>query len=197
MNNYLRNFVLTLFFMFCINVSGFPQVFNASSFDDTDYKIILKEQGIDFFKTQLHVERGEYIDISIEVYEKGKLIENFNLLQNLISGLEKAFGSVISLNYHVSKVDTTIYHRFYFFKQNDSLKIVINVPGVKAPFKYNISKIGISDLYPIPKVSTILDKKTPLGFYYATFNDNNDGLSSPSGLSIEKVISKFDLVIMI
>jgi hypothetical protein len=180
------------------SILGFSQNKNLELIDEIDYKTILNEQGISYFKNLLTLKRGEYIDVNIDVYEKGKLVESYNQLDNLIKFMEKSFGSGIQLNYHVSKKDTIINHRFYFFKKEDSLKIVINSPGIKTTFKYGIQKIKESDIYQIPNISNDIDQKTLLGIYYGIFKDNgNDWLECPSGLSVENLLKKFDLVILI
>ena len=192
-------FILILFMTFWgFSISGLSQIKNLELIDGIDFKTILKEQGISYFKDLLSLKRGEYIDVNIDVYEKGKLVESYNQLDNLIKILKKSFGPDIQQNYHVSKNDTTIYHRFYFFEQDDSLKIVINVPGIKSSFKYDIQKIKESDIYQIPNISDDITQKTLLGFYYGIYKDNNnEWLDCPSGLSVEELLTNFDLVILI
>jgi len=200
--NLVKKYIRSIFILFMtfwgFSISGFSQIKNLELVDEIDYKTILNEQGISYFKNLLTLKRGEYIDINIDVYEKGKLVESYNPLDDLIRKLEKSFGAGIKLNNHISRNDTIIYHRFYFFKNEDSLKIVINSPGIKSTFKYGIQKIKVSNIYQIPNISNDIDQKTLLGIYYGVFKDNNnDWLDCPAGLSVENLLKKFDLVILI
>lgn len=191
----MKSNCLVLFIIFVLCLPVFSQHSFQSSFDDTDYRVILKEQGVDLFKKLLTVKRGEYIDINIEVYEKGKLVETYNQIASLIKLFEKDYGPGIELNYHVSRKDTTLFHRFYFFKQDDTLKIIVTVPGVQTAFMYNISKVKQGGIYEMHDVPHDLERKTLLGFYYGTIKDA--WLGCPSGIVEEQLITKFDVVILI
>jgi hypothetical protein len=188
----MKKSVIILLVGFIFQISVFSQISNQSSFDDIDYTSILGQQGISFFKNKFTLQKGEYIDINIEVYEKGKLIENYNPL----SALTKTFGNEISFDYQVSKKDTTIYHRFYFFRQKKTLKVLINVPGISSPYERNISKVKEDEIYKIPDLPYNLEKKTILGYYYGIYKKNT-WLSCPSGLTKEEMIKTYDIVIVI
>jgi hypothetical protein len=194
----MKKIVLVLLGIFIFQFSVFSQKIDHSSIDEIDIKNIFKEQGINFFKDQFTLNKGEYIDVEIKVYEKGKLIKTYNQLNEVCKDLGIDLESGDKFNYQVSRKDTIAYHRFYFFKQNDTLKTVINVPGLSSSFKYCISKVKYSDVFQIPDIPKNLEGKTILGFYYGIFKDNSkDFLECPSGLGPDKLISTFDIVIMI
>jgi hypothetical protein len=192
----MKKCILILLAGFIFQIPAYSQITNHSPIDDIDYTCILRQQGISFFKNKLALKKGEYIDISIDVYEKGKFIENYNLLNNVA----KAFGVDLSVagnhcDYQVSKMDTTIYHRFYFFKQNNTLKIQINVPGMSGLFERNISRVKAGEIYQILDTPNNLEKKTVLGYYYGIYK--NALLECPSGLKKEEMIKTYDIVIVI
>ena len=191
----MKKSILILLAGFIFQIPAYSQITNHSPIDDIDYSSILGQQGISFFKNKLALKKGEYIDISIEVYEKNKLVENYNLLNDVA----KAFGidlSAYNCDYQVSKTDTTIYHRFYFFKQKKTLKILINVPGMRGSFERNISKVKEGEIYQILDTPNNLEKKTILGYYYGIYKKKTT-LECPSGLNKEKMIKTYDIVIVI
>jgi hypothetical protein len=191
----MKKSILILLAGFIFQIPAYSQITNHSPIDDIDYTCILGQQGISFFKNKLALKKGEYIDISIEVYEKNKLVENYNLLNNVAKVLAKDFGENVSIDYQVSKMDTTIYHRFYFFKQNNILKILINVPGMSGSFEHNISRVKEGEIYQILDTPNNLEKKTVLGYYYGIYK--NALLECPSGLKKEEMIKTYDIVIVI
>jgi hypothetical protein len=192
----MKKSILILLAGFIFQIPTYSQITNHTPIDEIDYSCILGQQGISFFKNKFALKKGEYIDISIDVYEKGKFIENYNLLNSAL----KAFGVDLSagnhFDYQVSKMDTTIYHRFYFFKQKEILKIQINVPGMSGSFERNISKVKEGEIYQILDTPNNLEKKTILGYYYGIYKKNT-ALECPSGLNKEEMIKTYDIVIVI
>lgn len=70
----MKKNILILLAGFIFQIPAYSQITNHSPIDNIDYTCILEQQGISFFKNKFTLKQGEYIDISIDVYEKGKFI---------------------------------------------------------------------------------------------------------------------------
>jgi hypothetical protein len=112
---------------------------NDYQFDNEDLKNIFKLQGIDVFKFPFELKKGEYISLSYCIYENGIEKERCNLIEDF--QIEIGF----TIDHHLSRRDTTVFHRIYFMVQEDTLNIQVVVPGISMNRKVDISKVEFSD----------------------------------------------------
>ncbi|MDO3695981.1 hypothetical protein QVZ41_14105 [Wenyingzhuangia sp. chi5] len=178
-------FIITLF----MNITLFGQgTNNKYEIDSEDLKNVFEEQGIHIFKYPFKVDKGEYISISYEVYEKGKLqtrknpIEDFQIKQG------------IQINHHISRKDTIAFHRFYFFEKNKSLIMEQVLPGIELNQKIDLSKINFGSFNSRSNVPENLLNKQEILFYYG--NESDGWLECTTGVSKENLIKSYDLVIL-
>lgn len=169
---------------------------NEYKVDSEDLVNIFKEQGINVFKFPFELLKGEYISISYEIYEYGKLIERKNVIEDFQTENELQF------NHHLCRKDTTLFHRFYFFTEKDSLKMKEVLPGFTTFQKIDISSVGISDFAARTDIDASLPTKREIMFYYALFEnsdkmkDNESWLTCPTGKSNDTLIESYDLLIL-
>lgn len=169
---------------------------NEYNIDLLDVKTVFEEQGIYIFKYPFELKKGEYISISYEIYENGKLAKTNNLIEDF------QIENDIRINHHIVSNDTTIFYRFYFFVKNDTLKMVEHLPGIKPTQKIDISKIALSSFNSNTGIQKNLTKKCELFYYYGFLRNgekmqNTDGwLPCSTGLSKDKLVVEYDYVIM-
>lgn len=186
-----------IFLLMFSSLLTFGQEFNNDyKIDSEDLVNILKEQGVNVFKFPFELVEGEYISISYNIYEYGKLIEQRNVIEDFQKEIDLQF------NHHHCTKDTTIFHRFYFFEESDSLKMKQVLPGFTAFQKIDISKVGMSNFATRTNVDASLPIKREILFYYAFYDnsakmkENKGWLPCPTGLSNEKLINSYDLLIL-
>src|SRR5690606_27382070 len=92
-------------------------------------------QGIHIFKYPFALKKGEYISISYELFENGKLTTRKHLIEDF------QIKNEIKIDHHIARKDTTVFHRFYFFEKNDTLTMKQILPGIKPIEKIDLSKI--------------------------------------------------------
>jgi hypothetical protein len=164
---------------------------NNYPIDEQDIVNIFRQLGIEIFKFPFKLRKGEFIDISIDVYEYGKLTKHQNNLEEIL----KVFNHT-SISQHLSTKDTIAFHRIYFNNKGDTLAIRFVIPGISCPFYLNIEKV--KELIFNARTTNVpleLEKKTELVFCYGIFDQKV--LECATGIPLEKMINKFDLVIMI
>lgn len=186
-----------IFLLVFSSLLTFGQEFNNDyKIDSEDLVNIFEEQGINFFKFPFELAKGEYISISYNIYEYGKLIEQRNVIEDFQKENDLQF------NHHHCRKDSTIFHRFYFFKERDSLKMKQVLPGFTTFQKIDISKVGISDFAARTNVDVSLPIKREIIFYYALYDNSvkmkeNEGwLPCPTGKSNDKLRNSYDLLIL-
>ncbi|UKM65503.1 hypothetical protein GSB9_02073 [Flavobacteriaceae bacterium GSB9] len=186
-----------IFLLMLSSLLTFGQEFsNDHNIDSEDLINIFKEQGINFFKFPFELEKGEYISISYKIYEYGKLIEQRNVIEDFQKENDLQF------NHHHSRKDSTTFHRLYFIKERDSLKMKQVLPGFTTFQKIDISKVAISDFAARTNVDVSLTNKREILFYYALYNnsaklkENGGWLSCPTGKSNDKLINSYDMLIL-
>jgi hypothetical protein len=169
---------------------------NNYKFDSEDLTNIFEEMGINVFKFPFDLKSGEYISMSYEIYENGKLIKQTNILEDLqIEG-------GIKFNHHHSRKDTTIFHRFYFYEKGDSLIMQCAVPGISISEKVDISKIGKSRFSGRVDVLKNLPQKREIMYFYGNYKksekekESKGWLNCPSGKSNEELVDSYDFVIL-
>lgn len=183
-------------FMFTSLLSLGQGFTNDYKFDSEDLVNIFKEQGINAFKFPFELSKGEYISISYEMYESGTLIGRRNVIEDLQTEKE------IQFNHHHCRKDTTVFHRFYFFTEKDSLKMKEVLPGVSTFQKIDISKVGVSNFKARNNIDPSLPAKREIMFYYALCQNSDKmkasggWLTCPTGKSNRKLIENYDFVIL-
>jgi len=182
--------------MFSSLLSFGQELNNDYKIDSEDLVNIFKEQGINFFKFPFELAKGEYISISYNIYEYGKLIEQRNVIEDFQKENDLQF------NHHHCSKDSTLFHRFYFFEERDSLKMKQVLPGFATFQKIDISKIGISNLAARTNIDVSSPIKREILFYYALYDNSakmkeNEGwLPCPTGKSNDKLINSYDLLVI-
>ncbi len=182
--------------LFMTNLSFSQKTNNNFEFDTEDFTNLFKEKGINVFKFPFNRTIGEYISISYEIYEYGKLIEKRNIIEDFQTENE------IQFNHHHCRKDSLEFHRFYFFEEKDSLKMKQVLPGFSTFQKIDISKVGVADFNTRSHINSNLPEKKEIMFYYALYNDSDkmkktDGwLPCPTGKSNNKLIESYDFIIL-
>ena len=190
-------FILTS--LFFISHQSFGQGLNNNyQFDDDDLKNVLKLQGINVFKFPFYLNKGEYISLSYCIYENGIEKERCNLIEDF--QIEAGF----KIDHHLSRQDTTIFHRLYFLNQGDSiLNTRIIVPGITANKKIDISKIELSNFTASLDIKENLPEKRDILSFYALFPESEKyrksggSLECATGLSPNELIEKYDFVLIL
>ena len=143
--------IFILISLFFVLHQNFGQGLNNNyQFDDEDLKNVLSLQGINVFKFPFCLNKGEYVSISYCIYENGIEKERCDLIEDL--QIETGF----KIDHHLSRRDTTIFHRFYFLNQGDSvLNIRIVAPGITTNSKHSAKSVFSHQLH-----SHIFTRKT-------------------------------------
>jgi len=168
---------------------------NDYQFDNEDLKNIFKLQGIDVFKFPFELKKGEYISLSYCVYENGNEKEHCNLIEDFQIDLG------FEIDHHLSRRDTTVFHRIYFAVQEDSLNIQVVVPGISMNRKVDISKVEFSDCTASVNINDKLPDKRDILSFYALYHDSNKyqegGFSRcPTGLPPKEMVESYDFVLI-
>ena len=182
---------------FCLNQNFGQGLNNNYQFDNDDLKNVLNLQGINVFKYPFYLNKGEYISLSYRIYEDGCEKEHRNLIEDF------QIETDIKIDHHLSGRDTTVFHRFYFMNQGDSvLNIRIVAPGISTNKKINISKIKLGDFTASLDIKENLPEKKDILSFYALYSDSekyrkSEGfLECATGLSPEKLIANYDFVLI-
>jgi hypothetical protein len=185
--------------LLCLNLYCFGQGENNNyDVDSEDLKNILEGQGINIFKYPFKLKKGEYVSISYEIFELGKLKSKKHIIEDF------QIENGIEISQHLSKKDTLVFHRFYFYEnvKKDTLIMREFLPGIKTFQEIDLSNIGIGSFNSRTKVNSDLPKKTELMFYYGQFKegkkikDTNGWLTCSTGIPKNKLIEKYDFVIL-
>ena len=180
---------LILPFLVFLNLCCFGQGLNNNyEIDSEDLKNVFKGQGIHIFKYPFDLKKGEYISISYEIFEDGKLITSKHLVEDF------QIDNKITINHHIARKDTTAFHRFYFFEKNDTLKIEPTLPGIQTTEKIDLSKIVTGGFNSRTEIPTDLSKKGEILFYYG--NKSKGWLSCSTGITKADLIKQYDFVIL-
>jgi hypothetical protein len=168
---------------------------NDYQLDNEDLKNIFRMQGINVFKFPFELKKGEYISLSYCIYEDGiekkccDLIEDFQIKLG------------INIDHHLSRQDTTVFHRFYFMNQGDSiLNINIVAPGISMNEQIDISKVEVGDFTASLHIGENLPEKKDILSFYALFPESKkyqEGfLVCATGLPPEKLVANYDFVLI-
>lgn len=169
---------------------------NNYEIDREDVKNIFELQGIHVFKYPFKVKKGEYVSVSYEVYESGKLTAVNHILEDF------QIDNDILISQHILKKDTLAFYRFYFRENDDSLKMREVMPGMVSYQKIDLSKVALGGFNSEIKVPQVLSGKQMLLYYRGFFKGsdkmkkNNGFLPCATGSSREELIKDFDFVII-
>lgn len=184
----MKKLLLLLLFL-CINIFCFGQgENNRYDIDSEDIKNVFEGQGIHIFKYPFTVKKGEYISISYEIFENGKLTAKKHLIEDF------QIDNKIEIDNHIARKDTTVFHRFYFFEKNDTLTMRQTLPGIKPVKNIDISKIVTGSFNSRTGIPKDLIKKEEILFYYG--NKSKDYLDCTTGISKNDLIKSYDFVIL-
>ncbi|MDR2579863.1 MAG: hypothetical protein LBC85_02575 [Fibromonadaceae bacterium] len=194
----MKKVVLILaMFLLIFSSSAGQGLNNDFQFDNEDMKNIFELQGISVFKFPFELKKGEYISISYCIYENGIEKERHDLIEDFQIDAE------IRFDHHLSRNDTTIFHRIYFMNQSDSiLSIRVIEPGISMNKKVDIIKVGVSGFTASLNIEERLPYKRDIVSFYALYLDSekynkNDGwLPCPTGKSPEKLVDECDFVLI-
>ncbi len=172
-----------------MNISLFGQGENNDfDIDSEDLKSVFEGQGIHIFKYPFDLNKGEYISISYEIFENGKLTAKKHLIEDF------QIDNKIKIDHHIARKDTTVFHRFYFFEKNDTLTMKQTLPGIKPVEKIDLSKIVTGSFNSRTNIPTDLSKKEEILFYYG--NKSKGWLNCSTGISKTDLIKRYDFVIL-
>ena len=175
------------------SICGMSQEFDI---DDEDLRNLLEIQGIHAFKYQFKLQKGEYISIEYDIYKYGEKINN----RKVIEGFMKEVG--IRFNHHHAKKDTTVYHRFYFYENSDSLEMHEYLPGFKGVQNIDISGVKEGDFKNIKHIASRLSQKRMILYYYSiypnskNYKESEGWLTCPTGKSLEELKNDYDFLIV-
>ncbi|MCM4174269.1 hypothetical protein DHD32_22645 [Arenibacter sp. TNZ] len=180
---------LILLFLLCLQLYCFGQGENNNyDIDSEDLKSVFEGQGIHIFKYPFDLKKGEYISISYEIFENGKLTSKKNIIEDI------QIENRITFDHHIARKDTTVFHRFYFFEKNDTLTMKQTLPGIKPVEKVDLSKIVTGSFNSRTNIPTELPKKEEILFYYG--NKSDGWLNCSSGILKTDLIKRYDFVIL-
>jgi len=184
-----RGSILLLFFfqLFCVYCFGQGEN-NKYEVDTEDIKNVFEGQGIHIFKYPFQLKKEEYISISYEIFEDGKLIEQKNIIEDF------QIDNGIRFDHHIARKDTLVFHRFYFYKKNDSLTMKEVLPGIKTLQNIDLSKVKLGGFNSRTNVPEQLSQKEELLFYYG--NKSGSLLNCSTGILKSDLIKKYDFVIL-
>lgn len=180
---------LFLSFLLCLNLYCFGQGENNNyDIDSEDLKSVFEGQGIHIFKYPFDLKKGEYISISYEIFENGKLTSTKHLIEDF------QINNKIKIDHHIARKDTTVFHRFYFFEKNDTLIMRQTLPGIKPVEKIDLSKIVTGNFNSRTNIPSDISKKEDILFYYG--NKSKVWLNCSSGIEKTDLIKRYDFVIL-
>lgn len=169
---------------------------NEYGIDSEDLKNIFKSQGVHIFKYPFNLKKGEYISISYEIYELGEIKSKKNIIEDF------QIENKIEINSHISRQDTTVFHRLYFFEKKDTLVMREFVPGMEAFQNIDLSNIKTGSFNSRTDINPELPEKTEIMFYYGFFKngdkikETNGWLNCSTGIPKDKLIEGYDFVIL-
>jgi hypothetical protein len=161
---------------------------NNYDIDSEDIKNVFEGQGIHIFKYPFALKKGEYISISYEIFENGKLTAQKHLIEDF------QIDNNIEFDHHIARKDTTVFHRFYFFKKKDTLTMTLTLPNIKPVENIDVSKIVSGSFNSRSDIPKDLTKKEEILFYYG--NTSEGWLDCTTGISKTDLIKRYDFVIL-
>ena len=178
---------------------------NDFDYDKEDLNVIFKELGISTFKFPIKQSASQLLNIIVEEYENKELIKKISIIDDV----KQTFGQigVNGLSYFKAPKDSVYFHRFYFFKNDSTIKIRIKTHGLETSKVFSLEG---KSLYSINtngdtgselrnnQYMEIEDKPEILLYLYANAADEKDKpLWCPNGLSKEQLLERFYYFIFI
>ena len=178
---------------------------NDFDYDKEDLNVIFKELGISTFKFPIKQTPDQLLNIIIEEYENKELIKKISVIEDVKSAFEQ-YG-MDGLSYFKPETDSVYFHRFYFFKDDSTVKIRVKTHRTELEKKFSFegkSLYGIntngdtgSELRNNPYIE-IGDEPEILLYLYANSAEEKDKpLWCPNGLSKEQLLENFYYFIFI
>src|SRR5690606_27683298 len=181
--------ILFLVFLLTLSIYCFGQGENNKyDIDSEDIKNVFEGQGIHIFKYPFDLKKGEYISISYQIFEDGKLTEHKNIIEDF------QIDNGITMDHHIARKDTIVFHRFYFYKKNDTLSMRQSLPGIKTVQNIDLSKVKLGGFNSRTNASKELSKKEELLFYYG--NKSGGWLNCSTGILKSELIKNYDFVVL-
>ena len=191
-----------LVFAFKLNAQGTNNNFD---YDKDDFNVILKELGITTFKFPIKQDTAQLINIVLEEYENKELIKKISVIDDVKHSFSQI--GIDGLSYFKPKNDSTYFHRFYFFKNDSTMKIRVKTHGVELEKVFNFEG---KSLYSINTEGSIGDElrenqhiefknenRILLYLYANSLNEKDKPLWCPNGLSKEQLLERFYYFIFI
>lgn len=178
---------------------------NDFDYDKEDLNIIFRELGVNMSKFPIQQNANQFMDIIIEEYENKELIKRISV----IDATKKLFEphGINALSYFKPEKDSVYMHRFYFFKNDSTIKIKLQsqnmVTGEDFNFKgkslyYINTDSNISSEIRDNQYIKITDEPKMLLYLYAnSLEDKDKPLWCPAGLSKEELLKRFYYLIFI
>jgi hypothetical protein len=178
---------------------------NDFDYDKEDFNVIFKELGISTFKFPIKQNPNQLFNIIIEEYENGELIKKISVIEDSKSAFEQ-YG-IDALSYFKPKRDSVYFHRFYFFKNDSTIKIRVKTHGIetvkdfslkgKSLYSINANNDIGSKLRDNQYIEVENEPEILLYLYANSVDENNKPLWCPNGLSKEKLLERFYYFIFI
>lgn len=178
---------------------------NNFEYDKEDLNIIFKELGVTTFKFPIKQTPNQLFNIIIEEYENKQLIKKISVIEKIKTAFEQ-YG-IDALSYFKPERDSVYFHRFYFFKNDSTIKLQIKTHGIQAVESFSFKGKSLYDINTYNDTSSKLNenrymeiKNEPeiLLYLYANSTDENDKpLWCPNGLSKEQLLERFYYFIFI
>ena len=177
---------------------------NNFDYDKDDFNVIFKELGISTFKFPIKQGSDQLLNIVFEEYEDKKLTKKISVIDDTKQTFEQI--GVNGLSYFKAPQDSVYFHRFYFFKNDSTIKIRVKTHGIEMTKDFNFNGKSLysintyidgskseSNLY-----TEIGDEPQILLFLYAnSIDEKNKPLWCPNGLSKEQLLERFYYFIFI
>ncbi len=180
---------------------GFSQGLNNNyKVDSEDLTNVFNAQGIHLFKYPFRLKTGEYMSISYEVYDYGKLKEKGRFIEDC----EK---NGLRFNHHWArtdgtKKDTLLWDRFCFITKKNKIEAHEYLPGLSLINIFKIPKLAEGDFNSGVDLSDTLSNKTLIVYYYGIYKNSknykkHEGfLVCSTGMLKDRLIREFDYVIL-
>jgi len=201
----MKSVKLTVFFLI-LSLRLFAQgTNNAFDYDATDFNVILKELGISTFKFPIKQDADQLLNIVLEEYENKELIKKVSVIDDVKQSFVEI--GIDGLSYFKPKNDSTYFHRFYFFKNDSTMKIRMKTHGIElekvfafeGKSLYSINTDGSigDELRENQHVEFNNESKILLYLYANSVNEKDKPLWCPNGLSKEQLLERFYYFIFI
>ena len=187
---------ILLVFAFQLNAQGTNNNFD---YDKDDFNVIFKELGITTFKFPIKQGTDQLLNIVLEEYENKELIKKVSVIDDV----KQSFGQIgiNGLSYFKPENDSTYFHRFYFFKNDSTMKIRMKTHGIELEKVFNFEGKSLYSINTDGSIGDELRKNQYIAFknensillylYANSLNEKDKPLWCPNGLSKEQLLERF------